>query len=120
MPRTHEDPARRAQGQVAGTVSLDGVTRVPPPPGRFTPDNMPGQWYWIDIPAMAAAAGVALLPFVVEAGSVENPGGLPIGGQTRVDIPNAHLGYAFTWFSLAAILVVITALFHRRQSRGSP
>ena len=69
--------------------------------------------------AMAAAAGVALLPFVVEAGSGENPGGLPIGGQTRLDIPNDHLGYAFTWFSLAAILIVIAALFYRRETRGA-
>lgn len=120
VPRAYEDPARRAQGQIAGTVSLDGVTRVPPQPGGFTPDNVPGQWYWIDIPAMAAAAGVALLPFIVEAGSNQNPGGLPIGGQTRVDIPNDHLGYAFTWFSLAAILIVIAALFYRRETRGAP
>ncbi len=119
VPRAYEDPARRAQGQVAGALSLDGVTRVPPRPGGFTPDNVPGQWYWIDIPAMAAAAGVALLPFVVEAGPGDNPGGLPIGGQTRVDIPNDHLGYAFTWFSLAAILIVIAALFYRRETRGA-
>jgi len=107
---------RAAQGQVAGTVTVEGVLRLPRTPGLFAPANRPerGEWYWVDVAAMARAAGVTALPILIEAGDAGNPGGLPIGGQTRVDIPNNHLQYALTWYSLAVILTVIAFLFWRR------
>jgi surfeit locus 1 family protein len=43
------------------------------------------------------------------------PGGLPIGGQTRIQLPNDHLEYAITWYSFAVILLVIYFLFHYRR-----
>jgi surfeit locus 1 family protein len=39
---------------------------------------------------------------------------LPIGGQTRIDLPNDHLQYAITWFCLAGALIVIYVIYHRR------
>ena len=39
--------------------------------------------------------------FFLEADAAPNPGGVPIGGQTRLDIPNDHLQYAITWFLIA-------------------
>jgi surfeit locus 1 family protein len=50
-------------------------------------------------------AGLQLLPVVVEADATPNPGGLPLGGQTRTELPNNHLQYAITWYGLAAALV---------------
>jgi surfeit locus 1 family protein len=40
-----------------------------------------------------------------------------VGGQTRLDIPNDHLQYALTWYALAAILVVMFVVYHRRQAK---
>ena len=34
-------------------------------------------------------------------------------GITRLDLPNDHLQYAITWFSLAIALIVIYVLYHR-------
>jgi surfeit locus 1 family protein len=56
--------------------------------------------------------------FFLEAGPAKNPGGYPIGGQTRIDLPNDHLQYAITWFSLAGALMVIYILYHRRSADG--
>lgn len=42
------------------------------------------------------------------------PSGLPV----RADIPNNHLSYAVQWFSFAAMLAVIWALYVRRWRRG--
>jgi surfeit locus 1 family protein len=68
---------------------------------------------------MAAAAGLTRVrPVFVEAGPAPNPGGLPIGGQTQADLPNDHLQYAITWYSLAAALAVIYALFCHRHLTG--
>ncbi|MGH7004410.1 MAG: SURF1 family cytochrome oxidase biogenesis protein, partial [Alphaproteobacteria bacterium] len=56
-------------------------------------------------------------PFYIEAGPAENPGGYPVGGQTRFELPNDHLQYAITWFSMALIGIVIYLLYHRRRAR---
>ena len=48
---------------------------------------------------------------MVEADATPNPGGLPIGGQTRTLLPNNHLQYAITWYGLAVALVAVYIAF---------
>jgi surfeit locus 1 family protein len=121
VPDDRKDPARREAGQVGGEVAIEGLIRVPPAekPHWFVPDNRPDLnfWFYVDIPAMAQAAGLAeLVPFYVDAGPAPNPGGWPRGGTTRLELPNNHLQYALTWYSLAIALAVIYFLYHRRRS----
>lgn len=109
----------RAEGQVEGPMALDAVIRLPQAAKAwFQPDNEPANnmWYWTDLAAMRAQAGLpAEGPEIyLEAGPGANPGGFPIGGQTRVNLPNDHLQYAITWFALAVILAVIYVIYHRR------
>lgn len=108
----------RAEGQVAGKVTIDGVIRVARAAKSWLqPDNEPANnmWFWVDLPSMATHAGAGdVAPVYVEAGPAENPGGFPIGGQTRVNLPNDHLQYALTWYALAVILAVIYVIYHRR------
>ena len=120
VPADRKDPARRAAGQVEGTVSVTGILRAPGAKGRFTPDNDPdgNTWFHLDVPAMAAAAGLdGALPYVLDADGTANPGGLPVGGQTPTALRNDHLQYAITWFALAAALAVIYLLAIRKLSR---
>jgi surfeit locus 1 family protein len=126
VPLANKDPATRAAGQVAGAVRVEGVVRLSAAPGAFTPANEPGSnlWFYPDVAQMAVAAGLPRVrPVFVEAGpgtaSTANPGGLPIGGQTVLDLPNDHLQYAITWYSLALALAVIYGLFCRRQLSGN-
>jgi surfeit locus 1 family protein len=56
-----------------------------------------------------------VLPFYVDADATPNPGGLPVGGQTRLDLPNDHLQYAITWYALAAGLLGVYIVFIRRR-----
>ena len=54
--------------------------------------------------------------FVVRDGRIAevlNAGASLPPGATIVDVPNNHLSYAFTWFSLAGVLLVVFALFAR-------
>ena len=121
VPAERRDPASRPQGQLAGSVTVTGIARLPPKPGLFTPDNRPdqNQWYWSDLSAMARQAGIAdVAPFVIEAGADGNPGGLPIGGRTRVTLSNDHLQYAITWYALAGALAVIYLVSRRRRDDG--
>ncbi len=115
-------PAPRPAGEIAGPVRVAGLLRLPPRgrPNWFVPDNDPGRnrWFWIDLPKMAAADGLKrVAPYYVDADARPNPGGWPLGGLTRVRLPNNHLQYALTWFSLAVALLVIYVLYHR--DRGS-
>jgi surfeit locus 1 family protein len=119
VPEASKNPAKRPEGQVGGPVTVDGAIRVPGLQHWLQPDNEPARniWFWSDLPAMAAHAGVApdkLVPVFLEAGPAPNPGGLPVGGQSRVNLPNDHLQYAITWYALAVGLAVIYVLYHRK------
>jgi surfeit locus 1 family protein len=121
VPDALRDPRTRPAGQVAGEVSLTGVLRVSQQPGLFTPapNTTTRLWFVKDVPTMAKAAGLALPPIVIEADATPNPGGWPLGGQTRVDFPNDHLQYAMTWFGLALALMGVYLVYHRSRGRLS-
>lgn len=118
VPTDRAAPATRQAGELQGRVIVTGLLRLPEGRGWFTPDNEPqrNSWFWIDLPAMAKAAGLAqVLPFYVDADATPNPGGWPQGGQTITDLPNNHLQYAITWYALALALVVVYIRFARRR-----
>ena len=71
---------------------------------------------------MARQAGIegpGLIPFFIDADATPNPGGLPIGGVTMVDLPNSHLQYAVTWFGLAAALAAVLGVWLWRGRAGA-
>lgn len=122
VPSDRRDPETRPEGQVQGTVSVTGIARFPQAPGLrwLIPDNRPTDnvWIWPDLQRMAATVGIEpVAPFVIEADATPNPGGLPVGGQTRLNIPNDHLQYAITWYALAVALVIMFIVAHRRPRR---
>ena len=124
IPSELKDRAKRAAGEIEGPVRVAGLLRLPPAgrPNWFLPDNRPdlNYWFWVDLPAMAAADGLdRVAPFYIDADKTPNPGGWPKGGITRLELRNEHLQYAITWFSLAIALIVIYVLYHRRNA-GSP
>jgi surfeit locus 1 family protein len=99
----------------ASAVTISGVLFPSPRPTAFTPDNTPpDRWLWLDPQPIATALGA----------SAERTSSLAlnltdaIAGLTarpaRPTVPNDHLQYAFTWFSLALALAVIAFLALRR------
>lgn len=128
VPFELKDAGKRAAGQVPGEVSVTGLARNPlhEKPSMMVPDNEPAKniYYWKDMAAMAGRAGLdtgKLVPFFVDADAAPNPGGLPVGGVTLIDLPNSHLQYALTWYGLAGALVVVFGMFAwRRRSDARP
>ena len=121
VPTEARDPARRPDSQREGVVAVEGVVRGSSRRGWFTPDNDPAKnyWFWLDLPAMAAFAGIDAPPVIVVAGPAADPGSLPIGKEMRVNLRNDHLQYAIIWYSLAVALAVIFVLSQRsRPSAG--
>ena len=121
VPTELMEPARRPAGQVAGEAEVTGLMRASELRGLFVPESDPvrGEWFVRDVPAIAAARGLArVAPFLVEADATPNPGGWPRGGQLRLDLPNNHLNYAFTWYGIALCLVGVFSVFARRRLQG--
>jgi surfeit locus 1 family protein len=120
VPNEKRDPVTRSAGNPGGPITVKGLLRLAlvGKPGWFIPENDAArrEWFYIDVAAMARAAGVPdVLPFYLEAGPAPNPGGLPVGGQAATDLPNDHLHYAITWYALAASLAVIYLILLRRE-----
>ncbi|MCO5610805.1 hypothetical protein L7F22_065046 [Adiantum nelumboides] len=95
------------------TTNVIGVVRGSENPNMFVPPNEPakGQWFFVDVPAMVAAAGLPENTIYVEAlqeKSVDFKGKqypLPKDPESLIRssvMPQDHLSYAFTWFALSA------------------
>ncbi|GJE19381.1 SURF1 family protein [Methylobacterium marchantiae] len=113
VPTELKDAGRRPAGQIAGSTTITGMLRGPEIRTMFVPPPEPakGEWFHRDIDGIAAAKGLTVMPYLIEADGTPNPGGWPKGGQLRVDLPNNHLQYAFTWFGIAACLVGVFGVF---------
>jgi len=123
VPSDRRDPATRAEGEVKGEVEVVGLLRFPEEASWFVPANDPahGSFYRMEPAEIAAARGISgAAPFLIDADATPVPGGLPIGGGTRIAFPNRHLEYALTWYGLAASLVGVgLAVFISRRRRAS-
>lgn len=115
VPYDNKEPATRPQGQTGGEGTVNGLARNPltEKPSFIVPDNQPQQnlFYWKDLEAMAASAGLPAgtqaVPFFLDADNAASNVGLPVGGVTMIGLPNSHLQYALTWFGLAGALAAV-------------
>ncbi|XP_002993388.2 surfeit locus protein 1 [Selaginella moellendorffii] len=96
-----------------GAVTVCGVVRKSENPSMFVPLNVPeqGQWFYFDVPAMLKAAGLPEnSPYIEAVGSspgtddkITFPVPKEIEDFVRTSLmPNDHLTYAFTWYTLSA------------------
>lgn len=115
--------ATQAAAQPSGRVELTGLVRRSQIRARFAPENVPEKnvWFQADVPLMRKLAGAPPDPrldaFFLEADATPNPGGVPVGGQTRLEIPNDHLQYAITWFLIALALAGVYLAYHWENGR---
>ena len=115
-------------GAEAPVSEVVGLLRRPGAKGLFAPGNDTSRnlWYWRDLNGMAdqalgagTAARKQVLPFFIEAvaaaSGVKPVPGTPRGGVTRVELPNRHLEYALTWYSLGLALIGVYLAFARSR-----
>ena len=101
--------------------NLPVVIRWPDERNLFAAENEleRGLVYVREAPQIGRHFSLVLPPVIVEAAQTSAAANAPWprGGQTRISLSNRHLEYAFTWFSLAAVLVFISSLWHMRGRR---
>ena len=123
VPRELKAPASRPGSDVEGETSVVGLLRAPIDRAWFMPadDRVRNEWFSRDPGLYAAASGIPadrVAPYLIDAAFDPSlPNGLPQGGETVIDFPNNHLGYALTWFGLAAGLLVVFGLYARGRLR---
>lgn len=112
-----------------GPVTVTGYVRAPDPPNaRAARDDVAGRrFYAFDPPAIGRALGLdAVAPFGLVALA---PPAAPAASSSTAPLPdparrlprptNSHLGYAVTWYGLAAALVGVLIAWTRRRA-GDP
>jgi surfeit locus 1 family protein len=100
-----------------GPIKVQGWLRAPDHAGLFSARDAPAErrFYTLDPQAIATALGIAPVPpfilVALDAGATDQ---IPIPATKMPRPPNDHLGYALTWFGLAASLLVVYGLYARR------
>lgn len=114
-------PNRQAP-RLQGAQDIVGSLRWPEASSLFVSDrDGSGIWYVRDPLAMARVLGWGeVAPFYVEQEAPVPPGGLPHPAALNVRLRNDHLQYALTWFGLAAVLVVVFAVWAAARRREHP
>lgn len=116
LDRGYISPPKRTQRRSIGAVSVTGNLHWPQEVDSHTPAPDGDIWYARDVPAMAEMLGT--LPILLVASTRTDAAVTPLPVSTS-RIPNDHLQYAITWFSLALIWVTMTAYFMWR-TRAQP
>ncbi len=96
--------AQKNTQRPTGAYTVTGNLLWPEATGSFTPapDIAKNVWFARDLPAMAAHLKTPEVLVIASAFEPANPA-LPKPVQLASNIPNRHLEYVITWFSLAIV-----------------
>lgn len=102
------------------TLTVTGNLHWPEETDSYTPPPDAGRHIWFarDAVAMAAALGTEAAMVVAKTVEGDAQGITPVP-ISATGIPNDHLNYAITWFSMAAVWAGMTAFLLWRIRRGS-
>ena len=103
---------------LSGDVAITGNLHWPDETDSYTPPPDLGRnlWFVRDTTAMAQHFGAENV--IVVAKSIDPlPAAITIMPLDTTGIPNDHLNYAITWFSLAVVWIAMSALFIWRTRR---
>ena len=99
--------------ELLGIIRLHHLGR-----GYFDATNnlIKNEWFWWDLPAMQKAAAMKDGSPLIILQALGNESGFQVS-PAKVELNNNHLGYAITWFGMAAALVGVTAAFVFQRER---
>lgn len=124
IPQDFQEAAVTDAEADGGQVTISGLFRPGEAVGFMTPGpDTSNRIEWVRNPerlaAMVDPALAPIAPFYVDL-PAGPPGQLPQGGETVVEFPNNHLGYAYTWYGFAIVAVVMLGFWFVRQRAAQP
>ena len=105
-----------AFAEKAKNISINGIVKFQQKINYFTPKNnlITNEWYYINLDEISKFLNIPLLGFYLI--EEDNPKErYPVGSQYNLKVPNDHLQYAITWFSLAIALSIFMHLLWRKN-----
>lgn len=121
VPGDKKLPDSRPESAVNGSAVVHGLIRVGPERSYFTPLNQPTKniWFGRDIAEMAAEAKldntVPAMLDLADAEAEKAGKALPIPSDGVIRLRNDHLSYMLTWYGIAAGILVIFLVYHRKK-----
>ncbi|MBL8536206.1 MAG: hypothetical protein JNM59_02245 [Hyphomonadaceae bacterium] len=109
--------------RLGAPITGASIRPSPPAPLTLAPRPLQRLWFAIDLPAMGRNAGldnvadyfIASAYVGADGRATANPFALAPGADALP--PARHLGYAITWFGLAAVLLAIYFAYHITSGR---
>jgi surfeit locus 1 family protein len=103
----------RVTGVIRASSSTPDFGKRADPPGRLD------VWNFANVARIAEQVSIPLLPIYIQQAPDPSWLGLPHRSQPELDLTEGpHLGYAFQWFTFAAILGLGYPFFIRRQEKA--
>lgn len=126
IPLADNNPATWSQFDEPGQSPVNGIIRLSTRPefgGEIVPTLAPGEkvttfWNLVDINILQKQIPYPLLPVYIQQAPDPAYTGMPYKALSQPDqsvTPSTNVGYAFTWFSFAALLFGGYPLYLRKQ-----
>lgn len=118
VPTEKKDPATRPETQARGYDKVAGLLRLGGERHAFTPSNRAEKnlWFARDIGEMAAAHDLKrVIPAMVDVVGTQDANHLPVPSDGTITLRNDHLSYIITWYGIAAGILVIFLVYHRKK-----
>lgn len=121
VSEAYREPEKRPFSLTEGSATLTGIIRRPQRKGYFVPENEPDAGFWFTLKPQEMAAHLGqdeiITTYYVDAVREGEVITLPIAAEVGIDVPNAHLNYALTWYGLALSLIGVYVAFHVSHGR---
>ncbi|GMI71509.1 EMBRYO DEFECTIVE 3121, SURFEIT 1, SURFEIT 1a [Hibiscus trionum] len=126
MFRSKKQKTVEDQAPALTSVEVTGVVRGSEKPSIFVPANDPnsGQWFYVDVPAIAFACGLPketlLIEDINENVDPSNPYPVPKDVNALIHssvMPQDHLNYTLTWYALSGAVTFMA--FKRLKPKSS-
>ena len=118
IPKKYLNKSSRKFTLLDGKVKIIGIIKLPQQKGMFVPDNEPknGFWFTINPEEIFSYLNInGLDHFYIDQLRGDEKDILPIAIDGKIELPNNHLQYAFTWYSLALALLFIFFSWHKSK-----
>ena len=118
VPKKYADKKTRKFSLLEENVKVVGLVRLPQKKGYFVPENEPENGFWFTIIPEELNRHLNIIgenEFYIDELNIDEKLKLPMPANGKVQVPNNHLQYAITWYSLALGLLIVYFAWHRQN-----